>query len=85
MPTWAFIGSLQAAVRMHAFCDSLGSDIHQVFLCIDSFHFYLSHGGVGGLWVTVSCLDCAGVGPIYLQISSGSKPQADEPVLPGRC
>ena len=37
------------------------------------------------LWVTVSCLDCARVGPVYLQISPGSKPQADELVRPGRC
>lgn len=74
MPTWTFIGALQAAVRMHAFCESHVSDTHQVFLCIDSFNFCLSHGGVGCLWVTVSCLDCAGLGPVYLQISPGSKP-----------
>lgn len=37
------------------------------------------------LWVTVSCLDCAGMGPVYLQISSGSKPQVDELVKAGRC
>lgn len=33
----------------------------------------------------MSCLGCAGVGPIHLQISPGSKPQVDELALPGRC
>lgn len=33
----------------------------------------------------MNCLDCAGVGPVYLQISPGSKPQVDELVKPGRC
>lgn len=37
------------------------------------------------LWVTVSCLDCTGLGPVYLQISPGSKLQVDELVSPGRC